>query len=154
MHKSVEELRRKLKLLLAGGLFCVLLMGAAAGSFAGLAAGISALSNADKPLPVVMVTPPETEQPPAAYTNPNPSYEVPYGYDVPQTESTIPSDALSQQLDRMQSPIGDAVDTGGVLLGNRVQDAFGNMLAGVLKTLFLERPDGTSSVREGSGQNG
>lgn len=48
-------------------------------------------------------------------------------------------DRLNNQLDHMHSPVVDMVDAGGVTIGNRVQSAFGHLLAGLVKTLFVEQ---------------
>ncbi|GMA52136.1 hypothetical protein GCM10025857_34930 [Alicyclobacillus contaminans] len=58
-------------------------------------------------------------------------------------------DVLNERMDRMYSPVQHALDEGGVLLGDQVQQSFGQVLAGVLQTLFVEQLPGTA---EGSGQ--
>lgn len=52
-------------------------------------------------------------------------------------------------ITHMHSPIGDAIDSGGVLLGDHVQHTFGSLLKGVLQTLFLEQNDNTSGGSTG-----
>jgi hypothetical protein len=48
-------------------------------------------------------------------------------------------------ITHMHSPIGDAIDSGGVMLGEHVQHTFGSLLKGVLQTLFLEQNDNTGA---------
>ncbi|MDQ0190491.1 hypothetical protein JI721_13755 [Alicyclobacillus cycloheptanicus] len=60
-------------------------------------------------------------------------------------------DKLNNQLDHMSSPIMGAIDGGGITVGNRVQSAFGRMLAGVINTLFLEQNDAPASSAASAG---
>lgn len=45
----------------------------------------------------------------------------------------------------LETPVVEALDRGGVAIGNRVQQTFGNVLAHVLQVLFVERPVATGS---------
>ncbi|MDP9727364.1 hypothetical protein ACOJUR_11435 [Alicyclobacillus tolerans] len=161
-------IKRKLKTLVAGVIFTTMFVGAATAAFAGLAASVSALGGA--------VSQPSTSV--TAMANPvpetSPSYGANSGSDswvTPDFSSSAPASVnitpsngstnygqggigsvdgpISQALDRMQSPLGNAVDSGGAFLGNRVQNGFGQMLASIIKTLFLEQPDPSSTQMGG-----
>jgi hypothetical protein len=64
--------------------------------------------------------------------------------------------------DRFYSPVGEAIDQGGVILGNQVQDGFGHFLANMLHVLFLEQsapadataPVGAGASGAGTGDSG
>ncbi len=57
---------------------------------------------------------------------------------------------LSEQLRNMQSPVTGRLDSGGVALGNQVQNMFGRFLSGLLQTLFVEQANGGVTA-QGSG---
>ncbi len=48
-------------------------------------------------------------------------------------------DELNAKVDRMHSPIQQTLDYGGVVLGDKVQQSFGQLLSGLLQTLFVDQ---------------
>jgi hypothetical protein len=46
---------------------------------------------------------------------------------------------MNEKLRNMQSPVTGQLDSGGVTLGDQVQNAFGHFLSGLLQTLFVEQ---------------
>lgn len=163
MSESWLALQRIAKRGLAAGLFLLLLLGGSAAALSILAAGISALSGvgATAAYPAAGLstgTPTAAALPPAAQTQNSPSGNasatvngagVVPGASTAYAAGISRSNQFSNQLDQMHSPIGAAIDSGGVLLGNRVQSLFGSVLSGVLQALFLEQPD-TSPVPGGN----
>lgn len=174
MSGSWSEIRQWLKHIVAGTIFTLLLLGASAAVFSALAAGISALSSADKeiPVPTNMQTIPTNENttgnmvsrsysgntgtpnnglgalPLQEYAN-QPSYDV-----NAEPSANVPMDPEQQwnyELDHMHSPIGDAMDSGGVYVGERIQETFGHLLKGVLQTLFLEQNDTSQTGNQYAG---
>jgi hypothetical protein len=75
----------------------------------------------------------------------------------PSSTSSVPStnfaDDINRKVEHMHSPIGEALNNGGVVLGDRIQHAFGNIVAGILQTLFLERDDSSSVTTQGNATN-
>lgn len=55
-------------------------------------------------------------------------------------------DRVNQELSQMQSPVMQNLDAGGVSLGDKVQNAFGQFLGGLLQTLFVEQPNQGNSA--------
>lgn len=158
-----NEIRRLAKRMLAAVLFVLLLMGGGAAAFTALAAGISALSDASANLStvqVVSVTPGTgltqgVQSPSSSLQAPNQTsgvtnetktqsnIESPYG--TPSASVTM-ADQWDYNLSHMHSPVGDAVDAGGVVIGQKVQQVFGGLLSGLLQTLFLEQNDTPSGA--------
>lgn len=132
MNDTWSDIKGKAKHLLAGFLFISFVIGGCGAAFSLFAAGISSLQNVDTKYqqPVVVVSPQPVE--PAEPSTPN--YPV-----QSQTPFTVPQP--DEPLSHMHSPIGDAMDNGGVYVGTRIQEAFGSMLKGVITTLFLEQND-------------
>jgi|SRR5579875_1295714 len=171
MGKSWADVQRLLKRGLAGLLFILLLLGGSAAVFSLLAAGISQLSNSYRePQPVVAVTTAKQT------TNPNdgqqnqaqtPSVQYPnvsngstqYLQGQDSVDNVTPNaasassgqDASNDAFTHMHSPIGDAMDNGGVYLGQQIGRTFGSLLKGALQTLFLEQNDAATT---GAGNNG
>ncbi len=56
-----------------------------------------------------------------------------------QTAGQSVINQLNNQVDHMHSPLMGVVDSGGVVVGDRVQAAFGHVLASFVKALFLEQ---------------
>lgn len=56
-----------------------------------------------------------------------------------QTTGQSVIDQLNNQVDHMHSPLMGVVDSGGAAVGDRVQAAFGHVLAGFVRALFLEQ---------------
>ncbi|WDL96325.1 hypothetical protein [Alicyclobacillus sp. ALC3] len=56
-----------------------------------------------------------------------------------QTTGQSVINQLNNQVDHMHSPLMGVVDSGGVVVGDRVQAAFGHVLASFVKALFLEQ---------------
>ena len=132
-----SQFRTYAKHVLAGSLFVSIVLCGCAAAFSLFATSISSLANADSANQQLMkrqqiavaapvVTEPETE----SSESMNPVQTIP--------DQSMASDGI---LSKMHSPIGDAMDNGGVVVGQKVQQAFGSMLKGVLTTLFLEQND-------------
>jgi len=68
----------------------------------------------------------------------NPVLETPYST---TTGTVTAADQWNYDLTHMHSPVGEAVDNGGFVLGQKVQQVFGGLLGGLLQTLFLEQSD-------------
>ena len=60
----------------------------------------------------------------------------------------VPSltDRINYQLDHMHSPISSAIDSGGVVLNQKIQHTFGRFMANLLQFLFVEQSDGSPSA--------
>ncbi len=137
--KTWSQMRTRLKHLLAGFIFISFVVGGLATAFSIFAAGISSLQNIETKYeqPVVVVSPPQ----PSNTIEPQPSKQPVQNW-TPSTP--VRAEQPNEPLSHMHSPIGDAVDNGGVYLGQRIQEVFGSMLKGVITTLFLEQSDGSS----------
>lgn len=55
------------------------------------------------------------------------------------------TDRLNNQLVHSHSPVSEALDSGGVMLGNKVSHSFGHFLSNVLQFLFVEQSDGSTT---------
>lgn len=151
MNTVLIDIRKKLRYFLALLLFLGILIGGSAAALAVLAAGISAISSPSRTISVSSSTTRTVQS-----TAPKVSGQATNSSVItkPTTTSIVSSGAghvdfsqrLNNQIDHMHSPIGDAIDNGGVALGNQVQTIFGNVLSGVLKSLFLEQPDHASTT--------
>lgn len=180
VNELFQSVRQTLKHALAIVLFTLLLfgmMGAALGIFS---AGISVLThhrNLATTVPA-LATPSSgsaaTISPAPAVTQQGQGYEsgsasnpqaIQGNHDAPSTSrsqglsESVPTaktgqdlaGRLSQQLRNMQSPVTGRLDSGGVALGNQVQNMFGRFLSGLLQTLFVEQANGGATSVEGSG---
>ncbi|MCL6631070.1 MAG: hypothetical protein K6T63_00430 [Alicyclobacillus herbarius] len=175
MNDELDTLRYTMKRLLAAIVFVCFLVGAGAGVFAALAAGMSALSDFSGPRAVPAATVPSAASTPsssAAGIPASPSGQSPSesgsgsasGFASGSSQQAVhpglsqvggpDSTAGSTQTTassgtdsvhgRFYSPVGEAIDQGGVVLGDKVQQGFGHLLAKVLHVLFLEQPAGVS----------
>ncbi len=154
MDHSVALIRFWLKRGLAMGLFIALLLGASATAFYALAAGITALSgfsaSAVNAAPTTFITPsavPVTSVP-ATANNGGPAVSAANSTPVSQPSATsTATSALTTNL--ASNSVTAAIDGGGFVLGNRIEQSVGSVLGGVLSTLFLDRSTGTSQSTGG-----
>ncbi|WAH43778.1 hypothetical protein NZD89_10545 [Alicyclobacillus fastidiosus] len=157
MRKTWVSVRRRVKQIVAGGLFVGLLIGASGTVFTVFAEAISHLGSTPSSLSVV--TTPIQELPPVTggtqSTQSTPDASVPSGSDAPyqppvmeypnsnpssgvdSTADTPSDDSPNPDEDGVNSALAAAMATGGVYLGEHLQSAFGSMLKGVLDTLFI-----------------
>lgn len=166
MHRTstsaLQEAQKVAKRTLALMLFLGILLGGGTAAFSLLAAAIGALSNLSAyPQPVTVTVPataPATTSGGAGGTpsvnlttseNPssssaNSSSTAP-GSGESGWNSTAPTtgtsavNRLNNEISHMHSPIMGMVDSGGIAVGNKVQNAFGHVLSGLIKALFLEQ---------------
>ncbi|WP_067931019.1 hypothetical protein [Alicyclobacillus kakegawensis] len=172
MNDELESLWRTGKRLLAAVVFVCLLVGAGSAVLTALAAGINSLSQFSAGRgPSASASAPASTQP-GAYANAaaTVSNAVTGGSDgaVSATESADGQGAStlggasaggsaseagtdagagsvsSSQGGEFYSPVGEAIDQGGVVLGDKVQQGFGHLLGSVLRALFFEQPAGTA----------
>jgi hypothetical protein len=157
MNETLSDLKGKAKHLLAGFLFVSFVIGGCGAAFSLFAAAISSLQNVDTRYvePVVVASPRAGSAGTAGLAGsagtaglagPKGAAQLPGSTTRYPALPTQTDGALTQPdepLSHMHSPIGDAMDNGGVYVGTRIQAAFGNMLKGVITTLFLEQNDGT-----------
>ncbi|MBX5436371.1 MAG: hypothetical protein IRZ33_04045 [Alicyclobacillaceae bacterium] len=175
------ELGRYLKRGLAMILFVLLLIGGGTSALMAVAAGVSALSRASAPQGVPTHTgawlgghagdageagtggsPPGTSGTAGIDATPGEigtsGTQSAAAAGQMQSGTTIAaeswSDRINDRIDHMHSPLGAAIDSGGYVIGNRMEQAFGSLLAGVLQTLFLERPNTSAVAGEGSAAAG
>lgn len=150
MDESWSRLQQLLKRGFAAALFVLLLVGGSAAAFCAFAAAMTALSGR----PDVTVVPSTTVAQATGTTDQSGSAQLPAqtpanadtwptqttpGTTQPaQPTGTSASSGLSDSgTDGYYSPVGDAIDSGGVVLGMRLQHAFGSLIGGLLQTLFL-----------------
>lgn len=149
-------------------LFVLLLVGATGAVLSAVAAGVTTLGNpraqlyqstpsatAQTPSQVVPTTT-STGQPatqPAGQSTSQNTY--PFSQTATQVSPSV-VDKLNAKLRGMQSPVMARLDSGGVSLGEQVQNSFGQLLAGLLQTMFVERTDQGSTTQTNStgGQSG
>jgi len=150
MNPTIEKYQRVLKTTLAALLFILLLVGGSAAAFSALAAGISTLSGvthgmvaAGAPAPTIVSAPsPATTTAAVKPSRSTSSIDLPpIVYNTAATEASPATIArqLNAQIDQMHSPIGEAIDNGGVVVGEGIESTFGHFLSGILQTLFLEQ---------------
>lgn len=170
MNHSMTQMRRWLKHGVAMVLFTSLMVGAGAAALFALAASISLLSKVQGQFqPTTSVTSAQASQgqritnSSTPSTTAVPSLEIP-PQDLPPFQQPVVSTSprkdlisqLNRQLDAMHSPVGDALDSGGVLVGQTIEQTFGSVLSGILKTLFLEQNgignNAGGSITAGNGQ--
>ncbi|QQE77351.1 hypothetical protein [Alicyclobacillus sp. SO9] len=184
MNEEIRRVSEFAKKLVAAGLFLLLLTGGAAAVLSVLAAGLNTLSTKPSLSAVHAATGPSgIAAGVSGTTGSNAQYPGSTGNHVSQgqgqagsggTNSTssgvgsashtgaVPSE--QSQAVTMTSPVGQALDRGGVVVGEHVQQAFGNVLSGMIRILFLERPQAsttpqssgntrTSTGLQGSGTN-
>jgi hypothetical protein len=148
MQETLEQFQHYIKRGLAMVLFMVLLVGASAAALAAFAASVTALSGLNhrdfvSPSVAAAQTSPLSG---ASHSQSAPSSAKPLPT-PPQPTSNMPArhetfvNQLNQKLDHMHSPVGESLDSGGVVLGQQVERGFGNLMSGLLQTLFFERPD-------------
>ncbi|RIV25855.1 hypothetical protein D2Q93_05460 [Alicyclobacillaceae bacterium I2511] len=154
MNRSMMRVKRWLKHGVAVLLFTFLMVGAGAAALSAFAAGISLLSKVQGPSLMPLAVPVQTSSQgqatssvPALPTTTGTALAQVPPQDLPPFQEPTASTSqrqnlvsqLNQQLDAMHSPVGNALDSGGVLMGQTIEQTFGSVLAGVLKTLFLEQ---------------
>ncbi|MCL6515989.1 hypothetical protein [Alicyclobacillus sp.] len=166
MDQAWVHIRRYLKRGLAAVLFSLLVLGATAAALSMVAAGIRALSGSAGPVPggmPVSAASGSTQGMRAAAGGAGttgvatsevgtaaPGMAGGVGVQAPPgaSQDTVPAqgplDGWDHRLDEMQSPIAHTLDRGGVVIGMQVQRTFGQLLSGLLETLFLERPTDAS----------
>lgn len=59
-------------------------------------------------------------------------------------------DRISNSLAHMHSPVTEALDSGGVTLGNQLSHSFGHVLSNLIQFLFVEQADGSSGSNSGA----
>jgi Spy/CpxP family protein refolding chaperone len=139
---------RRAKTMVAAGLFMALVVLAAAVVMSAAALGISALATAHSGATPEPVSASEAGGG-AAQTglsgtsewNVSPPMAGSSGRNSGEFVSSV--DELNDSLAQMHSPVTAALDSGGVVLGERVHDTFGRFLARLLETLFVAEPDTT-----------
>ncbi|WAH38531.1 hypothetical protein [Alicyclobacillus dauci] len=150
MKQNWRLARRRLKQTVAGVLFIGLLVGASGTVFTAFAEAITHLGNGPTPR-VVGVTQPSSGDAQSSVPNTPfnsagsgtnsfqpPVVEYPNtGNQVPQPNFTVNSTPPDPGDDGVNSALAAAMDTGGVYVGERVQNVFGSMLKGLLNTLFI-----------------
>jgi hypothetical protein len=141
MSNGLERLSQYIKRGLAATMFTVMLVGSCAAALSALAAAVSALSgnynNGDRQMAVSTQVPVST--PTAAPTGHVSDGAQATAQPQPKAASVDVMDQLNAKVDRMHSPIQEALDYGGVVLGDKVQDSFGEILSSLLQTLFVEQ---------------
>ncbi len=145
--------KTNVKHILAGGLFISVVLGGCVTAFSIFALGISSLANVDLPSQSTATSTQVVATPPIQNNTEGvtpPRSPLQNGLQQPFVQNSESDDILGQ----MHSPIGDAIDDGGVYVGQRVQQAFGSMLKGVLSTLFLEQSNHPESGGAASGTVG
>jgi|GEM_PF-4510707 len=165
MHSEWQNLSTYLKKAVAAVLFLLLLIGGAAAVLSAAAATLDSLSG---PNPAVVVSssagattegtsfasgetsPTQTDgtsaQPGTTQpgTTPSQGTQSQGAQSQAQTSDSQPkatsSTASAASQDVMETPVVDALDKGGIIVGNSVQNVFGDILANALQVLFVERP--------------
>jgi hypothetical protein len=166
MNEEMRRVSEFAKKLVAAGLFLLLLTGGAATVLSVLAAGLNTMST--KPsVSVGQMTNAGSQTSRTQTGSQNglqPGGSVGSGNSQGQgsvggTQGTIPgsqsgsangsssksgtglTQAGQSQDVTMTSPVGQALDRGGVVVGQHVQQAFGNVLSSMIRILFIERPE-------------
>lgn len=159
MTENWRGVQRVVKRGIAGTIFVLLLLGGSAAVFSALAAGVNALTAVD-----------ESSTPSTAY-NGNGSYSAPVSPLSPAQSPAVsyanpispgnPSNAqmdftdrLNYALEHMHSPVSGAIDTGGVVLGDRLSHSFGGFMSNLLQFLFVEQADSSGSAGSTGGPRG
>lgn len=151
MNPSVRLFRRRLKQCVAGLLFVGLLIGASGTVFTVFAVAISQLGNSPNRSSVVRVVTGQsgssgqlTRSTNPEQSQPNAQSQFANGYQPPvmeysNTQSATPARTSSTSVaaDGVNSQLADAMQQGGVYIGQKVQSTFGSMLKGVLNALFI-----------------
>ncbi|CAM3729581.1 hypothetical protein [Alicyclobacillus pomorum] len=146
MSNGLENLPQYIKRGLAATLFTVMLVGSCAAALSALAAAVSTLSGNYSSGERQMAL---STQVPASTSTAAPTEHVSDGTQATGTQATpLPQpkaasvnvmDELNAKVDRMHSPIQQTLDYGGVVLGDKVQQSFGQLLSGLLQTLFVDQ---------------
>jgi hypothetical protein len=141
MSNGLGRLPKYMKRGLAATLFTIMLVGSCAAALSALAAAVSALSGNYNIGQRQMAT--------STQVSVTPSTIAPTEHVSPQAQATGQRppvaasadviDQLNAKVDRMHSPIQQTLDYGGVVLGDKVQQSFGQILSGLLQTLFVEQ---------------
>ncbi|GGJ09391.1 hypothetical protein GCM10010885_18120 [Alicyclobacillus cellulosilyticus] len=152
MDPWLATLKRGLKHAIAGAVFIILLVGGTAMVLSAIAVGISSLAaaypgQAARPadLAAEAALPPQS---PAGDAQAFPPQDE--SSRAPSRTGIAAHGASLAPSTTMYSPLGAAIDEGGVVIGNHIQRAFGSLLSGLLQTLFLEQPGGEASGRAGA----
>jgi hypothetical protein len=152
MGNELSQWGRYIRIGVSGLVFVALLVGGGAAALSALAAGLSALSGGRTAMAQQVASTPTVTQRQTVTTQ---TAQTSHASSVAATEHSVPaqssgemtaSDASTQSTSSdsgLTSPIGDAIDSGGVIIGNHVQSTFGHVLSHVLDVLFMEQ--GTSS---------
>lgn len=183
MDNQIKSVQRLAKRIVAGTIFVTLLLGASAAVFSALAAGITALSNANSYNSTTQATlsgsasknetgvtgsteanagvTTTTTSPmissggssPVGLTGSLPSgpgqpmqNPAATGYNGQVAGNLNWGDRVSNSLDHMHSPVTEALDSGGVTLGNQVSHSFGHVLSNLIQFLFVEQADSSNSA--------
>lgn len=174
MNEEMKRVSEFAKKLVAAGLFLVLLTGGAAAVLSVLAAGLNTLS-ARPSAPVQQVTSAQSgtlqngNGSASGYSGSNSGYGSSAGSGNGSAQGSLSGTGSGSggssaspsgtgvlqsgetQAVTMTSPVGEALDKGGVVVGQQVQQAFGNVLSNMIRVLFVERPE-TYSTSSASSQ--
>lgn len=165
MQNQFDDWLHMAKHVFAGAIFVLLVIGGCAAVFSAIAAGINGLNNLDARQPQTTVT----ISVPAGTSNANgssvtdlqpgqalsPPVEYPNTPVIPAPSTSTGAtgadqNVMNSEVAHLTSPVGDAIDSSGIIIGNRLQQTFGSLLKGLLEALFVEQ---TTSVTEtGAGQ--
>lgn len=160
MGQTWRQTRRHFKHVVAGVIFIGLLVGASGTVFTAFAEAISHLGESSAPTTVSVMAPSgatgETQTGTQAATGGNAGAAANTGGYVPPvmeytneptpSTTTMPNpvptatsddEASDPDTDGGDSALAAAMDTGGVYVGEHVQQVFGSMLKGLLNTLFV-----------------
>jgi hypothetical protein len=132
MQTQWSIIERFLKHALAGTLFIALLVGASALSLLMFATAVDSLSG---------------QVPVATVSSTASAAQPPKSPPVVKPKATKSSTSATQRTANVFTgpmSVGQAIDSGGISIGMRVQTAVGHLLSGVLKTLFLSSGNSTS----------
>ncbi len=151
MENDLSVWGRYLRVGISGLLFIGLVIGGGAAALTALGAGLNALAGGHVAVSQQIASVPSATALAQTATTPTKTTTAPS--QATSTEATSGSTTASstpaaasggqQSGSGLTSPVGEAIDTGGVVIGEHVQSAFGNLLSHVLNVLFMEQDTAT-----------
>jgi len=170
MTENWRGVQRVAKRGIAGTIFVLLLLGGSAAVFSALAAGVNALTAVDESASQSTGYNSGGTSPAVSYSNQvSQGNTITTGQGVSASNSRAASnsaqasfattqldfaDRLNYSLQHMHSPVSGAIDTGGVVLGDRLSRSFGGFMSNLLQFLFVEQADNSVSAASTSGPHG
>jgi hypothetical protein len=158
MGNELSQWGRYIRIGVSGLVFVALLVGGGAAALSALAAGLNALSGGGNAIAQQVASSPTVTQPQTAHTQKAQTQKAQTSdaSSAAVTHRPVPSQSSGELTasgestqstssdSGLTSPIGDAIDSGGVIIGNHVQSAFGHVLSHVLDVLFMEQQTSSS----------